>query len=277
MRRARASDARAEIPLSPAFLHLESMKRHNVSTNRSSHCMQVELNVHLVLLEAKAVQARIVPCIHTPSSQIRKKGLNFLQPHLVCADGLRGLNLKYALARSTVIWDHAGAEQHVSCVLRHLQKVPAGSLQVVFYLSGLTCTDENFVQKAGAHRAASRLGLALISPDTSPRGLNVDGEADSYDFGVGAGFYLNATTEKWQNWRMYDYVTKELPALLRQLPNLDIDNVRPWPPFPHSPFLLHIGCQIYHTPRLQNASRRAPVICSSQGERVRPHRDVKPA
>ncbi len=79
-------------------------------------------------------------------------------------------------------------------------------MPVVYYLSGLTCTDENFVQKAGAQRAASELGLALVAPDTSPRGLNVPGEADAWDFGVGAGFYLNATQEKWAAWRMYDFV-----------------------------------------------------------------------
>ena len=98
-------------------------------------------------------------------------------------------------------------------------------LQVILFLSGLTCTDENFVQKAGAQRIASQLGVALVTPDTSPRGLGVEGEADAYDFGVGAGFYLNATQDKWKAWRMYDYITQELPALLRTLPSLDVDNV----------------------------------------------------
>lgn len=87
---------------------------------------------------------------------------------------------------------------------------------VLYWLSGLTCTDENFIIKAGAQRTAASEGIALIAPDTSPRGLNVDGEADSWDFGVGAGFYLNAKQEKWKNWRMYDYVTKELPSLLSE-------------------------------------------------------------
>lgn len=89
------------------------------------------------------------------------------------------------------------------------QKVP-----VLYWLSGLTCTDENFIVKSGAQRAASNEGVALIVCDTSPRGLNVEGEADSWDFGVGAGFYLNATADKWKNWRMYDYVVKELPTIL---------------------------------------------------------------
>ncbi len=63
-------------------------------------------------------------------------------------------------------------------------------LQVLYWLSGLTCTDENFAQKAGAQRVAAELGIALVLPDTSPRGLNVEGEKDAWDFGVGAGFYL---------------------------------------------------------------------------------------
>ncbi|XXG41347.1 hypothetical protein AAC387_Pa01g1826 [Persea americana] len=95
-------------------------------------------------------------------------------------------------------------------------------LPVLYWLSGLTCSDENFIIKSGAQRAASSEGVALIAPDTSPRGLNVEGEADSWDFGVGAGFYLNATQERWKNWRMYDYVVKELPKLLSEhFPQLD--------------------------------------------------------
>lgn len=89
------------------------------------------------------------------------------------------------------------------------KKVP-----VLYWLSGLTCTDENFIVKSGAQRAASKESVALVAPDTSPRGLNVEGESDSWDFGVGAGFYLNATQGKWANWRMYDYVVDELPKLL---------------------------------------------------------------
>ncbi|KAG9135232.1 hypothetical protein Leryth_013528 [Lithospermum erythrorhizon] len=149
--------------------------------------------------------------------------------------------------------------------------------RILYFLSGLTCTDENFIAKSGAQRVASSVGIALVVPDTSPSisqivvktqyddqeendhtnspltkncllsfivqaiwrrnllmslfcvqtcfltlfpvvagGLNIEGEADSWDFGVGAGFYLNATQEKWKNWRMYDYVVKELPQLLRE-------------------------------------------------------------
>ncbi|XVF56190.1 hypothetical protein PTKIN_Ptkin06aG0098500 [Pterospermum kingtungense] len=99
---------------------------------------------------------------------------------------------------------------------------PSHKFPILYWLSGLTCTDENFITKSGAQRAASAEGVALIAPDTSPRGLNVEGEADSWDFGVGAGFYLNSTQEKWKNWRMYDYVVKELPKLLSEnFPQLD--------------------------------------------------------
>lgn len=86
---------------------------------------------------------------------------------------------------------------------------------VIYYLSGLTCTEENFITKAAAQRYASEHGVILVAPDTSPRGLNIPGEDDSYDFGTGAGFYIDATQEPWKNnYRMYSYVTKELPALI---------------------------------------------------------------
>ncbi len=88
---------------------------------------------------------------------------------------------------------------------------------VLYWLSGLTCTDENFMIKAGALRVAAELGLAIVCPDTSPRGTNFPGEHDSYDFGSGAGFYVNATQEPWSaNYHMYDYVTQELTELIRE-------------------------------------------------------------
>lgn len=92
------------------------------------------------------------------------------------------------------------------------EKVP-----VLYWLSGLTCNDENFMQKAGAQRIAAELGIAIVAPDTSPRGTDLPGEHDSYDFGSGAGFYVNATEAPWSShYRMYDYVTTELPALVEQ-------------------------------------------------------------
>ncbi len=90
------------------------------------------------------------------------------------------------------------------------QAVPA-----VYWLSGLTCTDDNFRTKAGAQRYAAELGIALIIPDTSPRGDDVPDEEDRYDLGKGAGFYVNATEAPWsKNYQMYDYITKELIDLV---------------------------------------------------------------
>src|SRR6478672_10502762 len=84
---------------------------------------------------------------------------------------------------------------------------------LLYWLSGLTCTEENFIVKAGAQRVAAELGLAIVVPDTSPRGLNLAGEGESYDFGLGAGFYVDATEAPWsRGYRMYSYITQELPA-----------------------------------------------------------------
>ncbi len=89
------------------------------------------------------------------------------------------------------------------------------AVPVLYYFSGLTCTEENFVIKAGAQRVASELGLMLVVPDTSPRNTGIPGEADDSEFGAGAGFYLDATQAPWsQHFNMYTYVTVELPALI---------------------------------------------------------------
>ena len=91
------------------------------------------------------------------------------------------------------------------------KKVP-----VIYWLSGLTCTDENFMQKAGAQRMAAELGVAIVAPDTSPRGEGVaDDPQGAYDFGLGAGFYVNATEAPWnRHYHMYDYIVNELPTLI---------------------------------------------------------------
>jgi S-formylglutathione hydrolase len=101
-----------------------------------------------------------------------------------------------------------------------------GAVPVLYWLSGLTCTDENFVQKAGAQQYAAQHGVAIVAPDTSPRGEGVPDDPDAaYDFGLGAGFYVNAEQAPWsQHYRMYDYVVDELPALVAE--NLPIDSDR---------------------------------------------------
>ena len=92
-----------------------------------------------------------------------------------------------------------GAKRPIACLL---------------YLAGLTCTEETFFAKAGAQRLAAQLGVALLACDTSPRGANVPGEADAWDFGVGAGFYLDATQAPWRrHWRMESYLLEELLPL----------------------------------------------------------------
>jgi S-formylglutathione hydrolase len=90
-----------------------------------------------------------------------------------------------------------------------------GPVPVLYYLAGLTCTEETFVIKGGAQAHAAEHGLMLVSPDTSPRDAGIPGEDDDWDFGTGAGFYVNATEEPWTgHYRMYSYVTEELPALI---------------------------------------------------------------
>lgn len=101
-----------------------------------------------------------------------------------------------------------GSEESVSS---NMTKLP-----VIYYLSGLTCTDENVIQKGFAHHFASKRNVCVVAPDTSPRGANIEGEDESWDFGTGAGFYLDATADKWKNnYRMYTYITSELPTLLQ--------------------------------------------------------------
>ena len=94
-------------------------------------------------------------------------------------------------------------------------QVEKHAVPVLYWLSGLTCTDENFMQKAGAQRVAAELGIAIVCPDTSPRGEQVYDKPDDMNIGSGAGFYLNATVAPWdKHYRMYDYVVDELPVLI---------------------------------------------------------------
>jgi S-formylglutathione hydrolase len=107
----------------------------------------------------------------------------------------------------------------LGCRMRFSLFLPPAAAQTkvaaLTYLAGLTCTEETFPTKGGAQRVAAELGLALLAPDTSPRGLNLPGEDDDWDFGTGAGFYLDASQPPWANhYRMYSYVTGELRDLV---------------------------------------------------------------
>ena len=119
--------------------------------------------------------------------------------------------------------------ESVKCQMRFAIYLPecaseSSPVPVLYWLSGLTCTDENFVQKAGAQRIAEALGIAIVCPDTSPRGDNVaDDENQSYDLGLGAGFYVNATEQPWsEHYKMYDYIVDELPKLIEE--NFPVSN-----------------------------------------------------
>ena len=100
-----------------------------------------------------------------------------------------------------------------------------GPRPVLWFLAGLTCTEDNFTQKAGAQRVAAELGLILVAPDTSPRGDGVPDDPDgAYDFGLGAGFYLNATEQPWAaNYRMYSHIVEELPGIIGENFPADMD------------------------------------------------------
>jgi S-formylglutathione hydrolase len=120
-----------------------------------------------------------------------------------------GRQIKFRHASSTLHCD-----MHLSVYLP--PQAAHGKVPVIYWLSGLTCTDDNFVQKAGAQRYAAEQGVAIVCPDTSPRGDQVpDDEAQAWDFGLGAGFYVNATQAPWnEHYQMYDYVRRELPQQL---------------------------------------------------------------
>ena len=104
---------------------------------------------------------------------------------------------------------------------------PSPGAQALVWLSGLTCTEDNFVSKAGAQRVASELGMIIIAPDTSPRGENVPDDPDeAWDFGLGAGFYVDATCEPWsKHYRMRSFVEKELLSAVAEVANVDLERV----------------------------------------------------
>jgi S-formylglutathione hydrolase len=138
-----------------------------------------------------------------------------------------------------------------------------GRVPVLYYLAGLTCTEETFMIKAGAQRLAAKLGLMLVAPDTSPREPRLPGDDESWDFGLGAGFYVDATEAPWNaHYRMFRYVTEELPALVAAHFPADIARSGI---FGHS-----MGghgalvCALRHPELFRSVSAFAPVVAPSQ-------------
>ena len=127
------------------------------------------------------------------------------------------------------VYQHASRE--IGLPMKFSVYLPQQALQgarrpALVYLAGLTCNEDTFMTKAGAQRLAAELGLILVAPDTSPRGANVPGEADAWDFGVAAGFYLDATQAPWAtHWRMESYLTRELLPLLGAHLPIDLERV----------------------------------------------------
>jgi S-formylglutathione hydrolase len=124
---------------------------------------------------------------------------------------------------------HRHTAVETACAMRFAVYLPPQAerrrVPVLWYLAGLTCTEETFMIKAGAQRVAAELGLALVAPDTSPRGVSLPGDSDSWDFGVAAGFYLDAEEDPWsRHYRMYSYITRELAELVEN--NFPVDPQR---------------------------------------------------
>lgn len=136
-------------------------------------------------------------------------------------------------------------------------------LPVLYWLSGLTCTDENFMQKAGAHRLAAELGLIIVAPDTSPRGEGVPGDPDgAWDFGLGAGYYVDATEAPWsRHYRMHDYAVNELPALIEaHFPASDKRGICGHSMGGHGALV----CALRHPGRYRSVSALAPICHPSR-------------
>jgi S-formylglutathione hydrolase len=164
-----------------------------------------------------------------------------------------------------IVFKHASSA--CACAMRFAVFVPPaaerGPVPALYWLSGLTCTEENFSVKAGAQRYAAELGLALIIPDTSPRGVAIPGEDAQMDVGTGAGFYVNATEAPWAaHYRMYDYIRDELPTVVNA--NLPIDpnrkSISGHSMGGHGALLIGVGNPLSY----RSVSAFAPIAAASQ-------------
>lgn len=129
---------------------------------------------------------------------------------------MKNLKTHQCFEGKTQFWSHDSVETKTE--MKFSTFIPVGNIKgCLIWLSGLTCTDENFISKAGAQRYLTEAGWMVICPDTSPRGLNLPGEHDSYDFGSGAGFYVDATTPQYKDhYRMFSYINDELYGLIQK-------------------------------------------------------------
>ncbi|KAL0095212.1 Alpha/Beta hydrolase protein [Phycomyces blakesleeanus] len=137
---------------------------------------------------------------------------------------LKEISRNKAFGGQVIKYEHHSNE--LDCDIKFNVYLPkeadSAPVPAIYFLSGLTCNEDNFIQKSGALVEAAKHGIALIAPDTSPRGVSIQGDSDSWDFGTGAGFYVDATEPSWaKHYRMYSYVVHELPALINK--SLPID------------------------------------------------------
>jgi len=142
-------------------------------------------------------------------------------------------------------------------------QVKHGRVPALFWLSGLTCTEENFTIKAGAQRVASELGLIVIAPDTSPRNTGIPGEADDWQFGAGAGYYVDATVAPWSKFfNMYTYCSRELPSLIAEHFPIDTQRVGIFGHSMGGHGALTIALK--HSDRFRSVSAFAPIVAPMQ-------------
>jgi S-formylglutathione hydrolase len=161
------------------------------------------------------------------------------------------------------VWQHASAT--LGCAMRFAVYLPPQAAHrpcpVLYWLSGLTCTEQNFITKAGAQQYAAEHGLILVAPDTSPRGADVAND-ERYDLGQGAGFYIDATQDPWRtHYRMHDYVAHELPALVEaHFPATDARGISGHSMGGHGALVLALR----HPGRYRSVSAFAPIVAPSQ-------------
>jgi S-formylglutathione hydrolase len=161
------------------------------------------------------------------------------------------------------VWEHASTT--LGCTMRFGVYLPpqtaAQRCPVLYWLAGLTCTEQNFITKAGAQRYAAEHGLILVAPDTSPRGADV-ADDERYDLGQGAGFYVDATQDPWRtHYRMHDYVAHELPALVEaHFPASEVRGVSGHSMGGHGALVLALR----NPGRYRSVSAFAPIVAPSQ-------------